>query len=102
MTYRVDLAARAERDFAAIYQYIDAEQSQTAATWYRKMKQAVLSLEELPTRCSATPESSRLRHLLYGRKPHMYRIIFRVIEKEKRVEVLHIRHAARRSLRSAG
>jgi hypothetical protein len=42
-----------------------------------------------------TPENSKLRHLLYGHKPHIYRAIFRVMEKQKLVEVLHIRHGAR-------
>jgi len=34
--------------------------------------------------------------LLYGNKPHSYRVIYRVLERQKRVEVLHIRHGARR------
>jgi mRNA-degrading endonuclease RelE of RelBE toxin-antitoxin system len=28
----------------------------------------------------------------------VYRVIYRVLEKQKKVEVLHIRHSARRSL----
>jgi mRNA-degrading endonuclease RelE of RelBE toxin-antitoxin system len=36
--------------------------------------------------------------LLYGRKPHVYRVIYRVLEKQKRVDVLHIRHGARQDL----
>jgi plasmid stabilization system protein ParE len=43
-----------------------------------------------------TPESDKFRHLLYGNKPHIYRAIYRVLEKQKQVEVLHIRHGARR------
>jgi plasmid stabilization system protein ParE len=42
-----------------------------------------------------TPERGDVRHLLYGNRPHVYRVIYRVIEKQKRVEVLHIRHGAR-------
>jgi mRNA-degrading endonuclease RelE of RelBE toxin-antitoxin system len=34
--------------------------------------------------------------LLYGHKPHIYRIIYRVVERHKRVDVVHIRHGARR------
>jgi toxin ParE1/3/4 len=47
-----------------------------------------------------TPENAQLRHLLYGNKPHVYRVIFRVIEKQKRVDVLHIRHGARDKLKA--
>jgi plasmid stabilization system protein ParE len=39
--------------------------------------------------------------LLYGHKPHIYRAIFRVLEKQKRVEVLHVRHGARRRFKDA-
>jgi mRNA-degrading endonuclease RelE of RelBE toxin-antitoxin system len=56
----------------------------------------------MPNRCPATPENPRLRHLLYGRKPHVYRVIYRVLENEKRVNVLHIRHGARRKFKASG
>ena len=102
MAYSVELTVRAERDLAALYLAIDAENSQTAARWYRRMKQAILSLEELPARCPVTAESPRLRHLLFGRKPHVYRIIFRVVEREKRVQVIHVRHGAQRNFKKSG
>jgi toxin ParE1/3/4 len=53
------------------------------------------SLEEQPNRCPVTPESGKFRHLLYGNRPHVYRAIYRVLEKQKQVDVLHIRHGAR-------
>ncbi len=64
------------------------------------MVSRILNLEELPNRCPITPENSKLRHLLFGNKPHIdrtiyRRAIYRVGEKDKRVEVLHIRHGAR-------
>jgi prevent-host-death family protein len=71
--------------------------SDAALKWYRGFKQAILSLEEQPNRCPVTPENDKLRHLLYGNKPHIYRAIYRVLEKQKQVEVLHIRHGARRA-----
>ncbi len=95
MAYLVSITPRAERDFASLYLKINVEESDAALKWYRGLKEAVLSLEELPNRCPVTPEKAQLRHLLYGSKPHVYRVIFRVIEKQKRVDVLHIRHGAR-------
>jgi len=95
MAYLVNITPRAERDFASLYREKNAEESDAALKWYRGLKEAVLSLEELPDRCPVTPEKSQLRHLLYGNKPHVYRVIFRVVEKQKRVDVLHIRHGAR-------
>jgi toxin ParE1/3/4 len=96
MAYRVSLTARAERDLAHLYEEINAEYSDAAFKWYRGFKKAILSLEEQPGRCPVTPESNQFRHLLYGNKPHLYRAICRVLEKQKAVEVLHIRHGARR------
>jgi hypothetical protein len=49
-----------------------------------------------------TPESDKSRHLLYGNKPHIYRAIYRVLEKQKQVEVLHIRHSARMRFKRPG
>ena len=99
MAYLVNLTSRAERDLAHLYSHIMAADSVGALKWYRRLKEAILSLDEQPSRCPATPESHRLRHLLYGRKPHIYRVIYRVLEKGQQVEVLHIRHGARRVFR---
>jgi hypothetical protein len=66
----------------------------TYLTWYRGPKEAILSLEEQPNRCPETPESVKLRHLLYGHKPHIYRVIYRVTEKSRQVDLLHVRHGA--------
>jgi len=79
-----------------LYQTVNAPGPESALKWYRKLKQVILSLEENPNRCPRTPESEKYRHLLYGRKPHVYRVIYRVRETPKQVDVLHIRHGARR------
>ena len=96
MTYLVNLTARAERDLEYLYDQINGARSDVALKWYQNLKEAILSLEEHPNRCPATSENANLRHLLYGDKPHVYRVIYRVVEKRKQVNVLHIRHAARR------
>jgi plasmid stabilization system protein ParE len=96
MAYLVNLTARAERDLALLYAQINARDSAAALKWYRGFKEAILSLEELPSRCPVTPESGKFRHLLYGNKPNIYRVIFRLLERKKQVEVLHVRHGARR------
>ena len=36
-----------------------------------------------------------LRHLLFGKKPNVYRIIYAIDERTHVVRVLHIRHGAR-------
>jgi toxin ParE1/3/4 len=76
MAYLVNLTVRAERDLAQLYGEINAEHSDAA-------------LEKQPNRCPVTPESDKFRHLLYGNKPHIYRTIFRILERQKQVEVAH-------------
>jgi toxin ParE1/3/4 len=45
------------------------------------------------------PEAAKsrrpLRHLLYGKKPHVYRVIYDIDEQRQLVTVLTIRHGAR-------
>ncbi len=96
MAYRVSIGPRAERDLEDLYVEIDAEDSAAAKRWYQGLRRSLLSLRERPNRTPVTRENKHLRHLLYGTKPHVYRVIYRVIEKRQRVEVLHIRHGARR------
>ena len=101
MAYRVDITSRAQRDLANLYKEIAAGHSDAALKWYRGLKDAILSLENQPHRCPVTPEKRQIRHLLYGQKPHIYRVIYRILEKQKLLEVLHIRHGARRKFRSS-
>lgn len=101
MAYLVSITRRGERDLAHLYLRINAEYSDSALSWYLGLKEAILSLHRQPNRCPETPENRKLRHLLYGNKPHVYRVIYRVREKEKTVEVLHIRHGARQKLKAS-
>lgn len=95
MAYRVRLMPRAERDLASLYDWIDARSSGAALAWYRGLRDAIRTLRNNPARCPVTPEDPRLRHLLHGTKPHIYRVIYRILEKPQQVDVLHIRHGAR-------
>jgi len=55
MAYLVNIAARAERDLARLYEEIDAGHSGTALKWYRGLKDAILSLEEQPNAALRRP-----------------------------------------------
>lgn len=95
MAYRIEITARAERDLLLIFDAIRAEESSAAHRWFLLLQDAIRSLSEHANRCPAAPEDISLRHLLYGRKPHIYRVIYRVHETDRTVLVLHIRHGAR-------
>ena len=100
MAYRVSIAVRARHDLVLLYERINAKESPVALRWYDGLSRTLISLEDLPNRGAVTPESKQYRHLLYGHKPHIYRVIYRVWEKKKQVEILHIRHGARRAFKS--
>jgi toxin ParE1/3/4 len=95
MAYRVEITGRALRDLARIYQRIEAETTALAARWFDGMEKAINSLEESPHRAPVAPEDSALRHLLYGKKPNVYRIIYEAKKDTPTVSVLHIRPPGR-------
>jgi toxin ParE1/3/4 len=94
--FLVELTARAERDLAAIYEHIHAESSEHAFEWFNGLEAAILSLAIQPERGMRTPENRALRQLLYGNKPHVYRVIYRIGRRAARVWVLQVRHGARK------
>src|SRR5437016_7520613 len=98
MPYLVRLADRALRDIQAIYEFIDAEASQSAFAWFNDLAREIYSLERFPERGAIIRESKKLRHLLFGKKPSTYRIIYTVDKRNDVVNVLHIRHGARAAL----
>jgi plasmid stabilization system protein ParE len=65
--------------------------------WFQGLREAVASLAHSPQRCAVAAENAvfpfEVRHLLYGRKPHVYRVLF-TIEGDT-VTVMHIRHGRR-------
>ena len=103
MAYLVEFAARAARDLEILYLETNAAESHAAARWYNGLEQAVYALASYPYRCPVAPEARRakrkLRHLLYGKKPHVYRVIYEVDEGSPTVRVLTIRHGAQRKLK---
>jgi plasmid stabilization system protein ParE len=94
---------RAERDLLDIYDWTGASSSDTALTWYRGLKDAIRSLSnksrplpgdagrQQPPAPALRPQAACL---------HVYRVIYRVIERQKQVDVLHVRHGARQEFKN--
>jgi plasmid stabilization system protein ParE len=101
MAFRVKQTPQADHDLDAILDWLlDQQAGEAGLRWFRKLKEAIGSLSETPQRCPLAPENKdfpfEVRQLLYGRKPHLYRVLF-TIEADT-VVVLHIRHGRRRHL----
>jgi plasmid stabilization system protein ParE len=101
MAFRVEVTPQAEQDADAILEWLLSQHAGEAGIrWFLRLREAIDSLAEMPGRCALAPENAsvpfEMRQLLYGRKPHVYRILFTV--EGDVVYVLRIRHGRRRHL----
>jgi toxin ParE1/3/4 len=97
MLYLVELSDRAARDIDNLYEEKNAGESLAAARWFNGLEKAVFTLASQPDRCPAAPESTPskpLRHLFFGKTPHIYRVIYEIDKRTKLVRILTIRHGA--------
>jgi toxin ParE1/3/4 len=98
MAYLVELTVRARKDLVDIYERISAAESLIAARWFNGLEAAIDTLEQFPRRCPVAPESKtrnrELRHLLYGSKRDVYRVLYDIDEPRKLVRVRAVRHSA--------
>ncbi|HEY8748010.1 MAG TPA: type II toxin-antitoxin system RelE/ParE family toxin [Tepidisphaeraceae bacterium] len=100
MKYRVHFTDSASADAERAYVWLAEQVPRAAVKWFNGLLDVVESLESFPTRCAIAPESENadeeIRQMLYGRRPHVYRILF--IIRGKEVFVIHIRHGARQAM----
>jgi len=99
MDFRVEITEEAERDAHGILEWLISKRAgATGLRWFQGLEKAIASLAAFPYRCPLAPENEafpfEVRHLLYGRPPHVYRLLFRV--ENETVYVLHIWHGRRR------
>lgn len=102
MTFHVEITAAAEQEADAILDWLTSEHAgDTGIRWFAALQEAIASLAKFPERCPLAAENAafpfEVRHLLYGRKPHVYRILFTI--EGQTVNVLHIRHGRRQPLK---
>ena len=95
MRYLVRLTERALRDMTSIYEYVELTSLESAFAWFNDLEEAVYSLERYAERGRVIPENKKLRHLLFGKEPTVYRIIYAIDKKKLVVNIVHIRHCAR-------
>ena len=98
MTFRVRISQQAEQEAEEILDWLQSQHAgETGFRWFLRLEEAIQSLEKFPARCQIAPESARfpfgVRQLLYGNKPHVYRVLFTTDGDV--VNILHIRHGRR-------
>ena len=102
MPYQVPLADAAKTDANSIYAWVTERAPIRGPEWFEELIECLYSLEELPYRCPLAREAGKsrreIRYLLFGKRKHVYRVLYEVEEACQTVWVLHIRHGALRDL----
>ena len=103
MVFSVRLLPEAAEDAEKLYWRAVEAAPVRGQEWYNGLIAALYSLGSNPRRCPIVSDpvlrEHQVRHLLYGKKPDVYRILFHVLEEHQVVEVLHIRHGAMQEAR---
>lgn len=105
MSYRVEMTDVAEAEAEQAMFWLLGVSPDYAGKWYDGLLRSFEGLSEMPYRFPIAPvpmpEEYDIRMMLYGRRSHMYRVLFRIIEdpqsdgSEGIIRVLHVVHAAR-------
>ncbi len=102
MKYTVRVTVSAQKDADAAYLWL-AERTIHAVRWLDGLEKAIEDLSDLPTRWPLARESREfdepVRQLLYGKSPHVYRVLF--VVRADVVHVLHVRHGARQAMKGS-
>lgn len=102
MAYNLVVTPQAQADINEAFAYLSERSPDVALRWYEAVRDATLTLGEMPARCSPAPEAGKLgvplHQLLYGKRPGLYRIVFLIVEDANQVHVLSVRHGARKPL----
>jgi hypothetical protein len=71
-----------------------------ADSWLWELSEKITSLSKLPKRCPISSESEAfdvdVRQLIFGNKPHIYRILFSI--QEEKVFILRVRSIRQQNL----
>jgi len=95
VAHRVEFARKATRDIFAIEKWILPLRQHVVARWQLQLSRAVRELRDHPGRFAEARETEKfgldLRELLFGNRPHLYRVLFKI--DGNTVSVLRILYA---------
>ena len=100
MQYQIIITPSAKADIFETNTWFLENYPDLAEKWLWGISQAVTSLSKFPERCTISPESKAfdiiVHQLVYGKKPHTYRILFSI--QEEKVYILRVRSTKQQSL----
>lgn len=100
--YRIIILPEASADIEGIFHYIEQNSPQNAAAVARKLVGAIDSLALLPHRCKVHVSHRTPERVVRSIPVSPFIIYYRIVERNDAVEVMTIRHGARRQPRHFG
>jgi len=98
--YRVRITATAKLEAEIAFNWIQEQSPTHAVNWFNGLVDAIERLSMFPARWPLAIEDAyfaeEIRQMLYGKIPHVYRVLFTI--RNNMVYVLHIRHGTRQGL----
>lgn len=101
MVFKVVLTEQAAEDLNEHFELIAEDSHRHADRWLQGAVDVFISLQEMPNRHAAVPESLELGYTVRAVPYHSHRICYRVLESVATVEILRVWHMARRELGEA-
>jgi plasmid stabilization system protein ParE len=95
-TYRIVILPEAGSDVSAIHDFITKDSPQNAIAVARRLIASIDSLRQSPQRCKIHVPSRIAERVVRAMSDPPFIIYYRILESESVVEVLTIRHGARR------
>ena len=100
MAYQIKITTPAEDDIYSAFDRIKKLAPLVSEKWLRGIFKSIFTLSEMPDRCPIAPESEALglpiRHLFYGKRTAIHRIIFDIQNEAKAdplVRILRVWHS---------
>lgn len=95
-SYRISLSPEATADLKSLHAYISLDSPDNAAKMVERLLTAIESLKLFPHRTVVQYAGSRLKRPVRSLPVKPYVIFFRVLDDDRLVRILTIRHGARR------
>jgi plasmid stabilization system protein ParE len=80
-----------------LFATIKAEESIAARRWFARLQENIRLLRSAPHMGTISHDDPARRQIIYGNKPHFYRIIYKVDDPQHLVTVIQIRHGKQSS-----
>jgi addiction module RelE/StbE family toxin len=94
--YKINILPVASSDLLEIFEFIERDSPKNAASLIQRLFNAIDSLEQLPHRCKLHRSTKNAGPTIRSMTVSPYIIYYRILESENILEILTVRHGARK------